>query len=103
MTVSIVSPKEDLMFDGEYDPMVAEENDAKYFVKCDECGMKAKGTTFDLQEAGWSWEMTLDTKEVFVKESEATCPKCNGAKAPEDMEAHEKAEQDSNQKTLGEL
>ena len=103
MSVSIISPKEDLIFQGEYDPMVAEENNARYFVKCDECGMKAKGTTFDLQEVGWSWQMTIDCEEIFVTESEATCPKCNGAKSEEEMKPHEKAEQDSKQVKLGDL
>ena len=100
MTVSIASPKEDLIFDGEYDPMVAEENEARYFLQCDECGMKAKGTTLDLHEAGWSWEMTVDAEEVFVKESEASCPKCNGAQSEEDQSLHEKASDDKSQLTL---
>lgn len=102
MSVSIVSPKEDLKFQGKYDPAVAEENNARYFLKCDGCGMEAKGTTFDLHETGWSWEMSIDTKEIKVKNSEASCPKCNGAKSEEEMTTYEKAEKDDQQITLSE-
>lgn len=94
MPVEIRSPKRKLVgLDAEYDPMIAEENEAKYGVKCDNCGKEAQGTTFDLQESGWSFEFSIDAQAVEIKESEATCGECNeevetGSEA--ELKPHEK-------------
>jgi len=100
MTVQLASPKEKYMFEGEYDPMVASENGAKFLLRCDGCKNNSTGTSMDLQEAGWTWGLSLDSERIVITDSEATCPKCNGVAKDEELTLHEKAQNDKQQATL---
>lgn len=77
MPVEIRSPKKKLVgLDATYDPMVAAENGAQFWVKCDNCGKEKQGTTDELSEK-FGFEFTIDEEAVEITESEATCVECN--------------------------
>ena len=103
MPVVLASKEEDYMLNGEYDVVVAQENQAKYFLECDDCGLTAQGTMFDLEEADWSWQLSINNETLQIVESKATCPKCNGEKTSQETSSLEKAAENPKQKTIGEI
>lgn len=110
MSVRLASRKRKYIdLDGEYDPVVATENEAEFLLKCEECGKTAEGTSFELADLNWEWEISIDTKAVEIKDSEAICANCNedaevpSQKEEEELSPAEKAEQDPSQRNLGEL
>jgi len=101
MSVELGSPIQDYMLNGEYDPMVASENKCKYILECDNCGHTAKGTEEDLHDLEWEWSYKFNSETMHIKESEATCPKCNG-QAEEQAVEIKKAAENPNQITITE-
>jgi len=77
--VKMASPlKKALDPEGEYDPVVATENDFKWELTCGDCGKTSTGTVWDLQEEEWSWSFKFNHELREIVSSEATCGSCNG-------------------------
>jgi len=110
MAVEFMSPKEDMMLDGEYDPVVATGNNAEFLLICDECAEESVGTSFGLADENWEWEIQIDQETIQIKDSKAICARCNeDAEVPvemkddEELSPSEKAEQDDMQKSISDI
>lgn len=98
MPVELRSPKKKVMnLDGEYDPMIAEENETLWWVKCEECGKEEQNTTFDLSDR-WAFEFSMNTQTIEITDSKATCYECIEAEADKPAT---KARHDKKQQKLG--
>ena len=115
MPVAINADPSDLMFEGSFDPSLAAEKGVKYTLTCEECGRKKTGTSFDLAEYKWEWNLKIDEEEMVQLGGQALCGHCNedideSEIGPEDEENEEeelqpweKAAEDDSQKNLGDL
>lgn len=116
MPVAINADPSELMFEGSFDPVIAEEKGVEYTVTCDECGRQRCGTTFDLSEHKWEWNIRIDNKREVQMGGKALCGYCNEdvedseigpadkeTEQEEDLEPWEKAISHPDQKTLGDL
>jgi len=106
MNVQIASPKEEVIFEGEFDAVVATENGAEFQLVCDNCSTEDEGTCFDLIERGWTWELSIDNQTLEIVDSHAECSDCTnretlGEKAVE-KPVYRKAAEHPDQKTLKE-
>jgi hypothetical protein len=77
--VKMASPlRKALDLDGDYDPVVAAENEFQWELTCKDCGKSTTGTVWDLQEEEWSWSFTFNHELMEIASSEAICGVCNG-------------------------
>ena len=100
MPVELRSPKKKVMnLDGEYDPMIAAENETTWWVKCENCGKTEQGTNMELSE-NWRYEFTIDPQTIEITNSEAECYECVGKEAETPAE---RAMHDSKQARIDEV
>ena len=104
------------MFEGKFDPSIAAEKEVEYTLTCDECGRQKCGTTFELSEYKWEWNLKIHNEKEVQLGGKAICGYCNediedSEIGPEDEEetesedlaSWEKAAKHPDQRTLGDI
>jgi len=114
MPVEMNADPSELMFEGKFDPAIATEKGVEYTLTCEECDRQRSGTTFELSEYKWEWNLKIHNEKEVQLGGKALCGYCNediedSEIGPEDKEEQEelapweKADQDPDQKDLGDL
>lgn len=115
MPVAINADPSDLMFEGSFDPSIAAEKGVEYTLTCEECDRTRSGTSFELSEYHWEWNLKADNEKEVQLGGKALCGYCNedvedSEIGPEDEDQEEeelapweKAEKDPDQRSLGDL
>lgn len=84
--VELLSSRGKVTLEGEYDAMVASENNAKFRLTCAECGDRVSGTIWELDDEGWKWSFHMDTKTLEMSKTEAYCESCQEDKQEKEID-----------------